>query len=463
MLSILLGKGDGTFRVAGEIQVGRFPHYVAAGDWNGDGHQDLAVACAGEDAIILLQGDGTGMLRKSGTLTMGNNPHGLVAADFNGDGFPDLVGSARTAGEISVFLGDGKGGFTVVAPLRINQDIIALAANDFDRDGKMDLALALRVTALLSCFAAMARAGFRPLQQNKKTAMDHINAIQHFQFERVEYRNWLNILWRPIVIAAAAVTILLLIIVAASHPAWSLLGIGRGFVPEELYPISGFVIVFVLTFGHAIAWAIGSVIVFYLIMFLRSGDTWKMPRDAMAAVYLILGPLPSCSTIFSTAGGSWTCPARARRVARRKPSGCSLAFDLWPPGHRFFSHTAGGDLSGDSLEVRRPTAAREYPANHTGSHHPGNFSCCSSFPRNPFDPCAHSHQPVEPRFDGTLNIGAAQAGTTEDPRIAAHALWLSRACSSFPWICYGRKRVFPNLRCSKSLPRYPIRLGKTIA
>ena len=71
----------------------------------------LAVACAGEDAVFLLQGDGTGMLRKMGTLPMGDNPHGLVAADFNSDGFLDLAGSARTAGEISIFLGDGKGQF----------------------------------------------------------------------------------------------------------------------------------------------------------------------------------------------------------------------------------------------------------------------------------------------------------------------------------------------------------------
>jgi hypothetical protein len=111
-------------------------------------------------------------------------------------------------------------------------------------------------------------------------------------FDRIEYRQWLELIRRPALIGAAAVTILLLVVVVASHSAWSLLGIGRGFVIEELYPLSGFAMVLALTFGHAIAWAIGSVIAFYLMMFFGYQDTWKTARNAMAVVYLVLGPLP---------------------------------------------------------------------------------------------------------------------------------------------------------------------------
>jgi hypothetical protein len=111
-------------------------------------------------------------------------------------------------------------------------------------------------------------------------------------FDRIEYRQWLELIRRPALIGAAAVTILLLVVVAASYSAWSLLGIGRGFVPEELYPLSGFAMVLALTFGHAIAWAIGSVIAFYLMMFFGYQDTWQTARNAMAVVYLVLGPLP---------------------------------------------------------------------------------------------------------------------------------------------------------------------------
>ncbi len=122
--------------------------------------------------------------------------------------------------------------------------------------------------------------------------MDRVDATQRLRFERAEYRNWLNILWRPIAIAAAAVTILLLIIVVASHPAWSILGLGRGLVPESFYPVSGFFLVVSLTFGHAIVWVAASIIVFYLMVFLKYGNTWETARNAMAVVYLVLGPLP---------------------------------------------------------------------------------------------------------------------------------------------------------------------------
>jgi hypothetical protein len=122
--------------------------------------------------------------------------------------------------------------------------------------------------------------------------MDHADATQRLRFEQIEYRPWLDRLWRPVVIAAAVVTILLLVIVVASHSAWSLLGIGRGLVPEELYPVSGFAVVFALTFGHAAAWAIASGVIFYFMTLFGSGAHWPAARIAMGVAYLALGPLP---------------------------------------------------------------------------------------------------------------------------------------------------------------------------
>jgi hypothetical protein len=43
-VSILLGKGDGTFGTAQNYAVGSNPYWVAVGDFNGDGSLDLAIA-----------------------------------------------------------------------------------------------------------------------------------------------------------------------------------------------------------------------------------------------------------------------------------------------------------------------------------------------------------------------------------------------------------------------------------
>ncbi len=93
-VSVLLGKGDGTYQAAVNYTSGRSPAQLASGDFNGDGKQDLA-ALNTDGTVSLLVGNGDGTFQQpilyDEPLDGGAGPLAFLAADVNGDGAPDLV------------------------------------------------------------------------------------------------------------------------------------------------------------------------------------------------------------------------------------------------------------------------------------------------------------------------------------------------------------------------------------
>jgi tetratricopeptide (TPR) repeat protein len=59
-VNVLLSNCAGTFQKPVSIPVGFNPTAITTGDFNGDGHQDFAVANEGDDSISIFLGDGTG-------------------------------------------------------------------------------------------------------------------------------------------------------------------------------------------------------------------------------------------------------------------------------------------------------------------------------------------------------------------------------------------------------------------
>ncbi|MFZ0319217.1 MAG: FG-GAP-like repeat-containing protein [Candidatus Sulfotelmatobacter sp.] len=140
-VSILLGKGDGTFQTAVDYPAGSSPESVVAVDLNHDGNLDLAVASQSAYISILLgNGDGTFQPATESPAVPTFERH-ITTGDFNGDGKPDLVMRADQSA-VTVLLGNGDGTFqnalTTYAPF----DVTALGVGDFNRDGKLDLVTA---------------------------------------------------------------------------------------------------------------------------------------------------------------------------------------------------------------------------------------------------------------------------------------------------------------------------------
>jgi hypothetical protein len=142
-VSVLLGKGDGTFRSQVNFGAGFAPSSVAAGDLNGDGQIDLVTTNLYGDSVSALLGDGAGRFQARVDYGVGVNPT-LAIGDFNGDNKLDIVtGEDQAAkGSGSVLLGNSDGTFAYGKPYVAPGDVLAVITGDFNGDHKLDAALA---------------------------------------------------------------------------------------------------------------------------------------------------------------------------------------------------------------------------------------------------------------------------------------------------------------------------------
>jgi FG-GAP-like repeat/FG-GAP repeat len=136
-ISILLGKGDGTFQTAVNYALNQRPTFVVVGEFNSDSRLDLAAGINGSVAVLLGNGDGT--FQPAAIYPAGNAAEYLVPADFNGDGRADLLASDHS-GSISILLGDGDGTFQSPIVTATPGTTAFVALGDFNRDGSLDVA-----------------------------------------------------------------------------------------------------------------------------------------------------------------------------------------------------------------------------------------------------------------------------------------------------------------------------------
>src|SRR5579864_5088118 len=142
-VSVLLGKGDGTFGAQSTFSTGNGPAGIATADFNGDGHADLAVANHSDStvSILLNKGDGTGTFFAHTDFATGSGPAGILAANFTGTN-TDLAVADETAPNVDVLIGNGDGTFTTPISLPTGNSPVAVAGADLNADGTIDLVTA---------------------------------------------------------------------------------------------------------------------------------------------------------------------------------------------------------------------------------------------------------------------------------------------------------------------------------
>ena len=197
-IAILLGNGDGTFQPpqfygAGAGTLG--PIAIAVGDFDGDGNADIATANNPSNTISILLGKGDGTFRNPGCIFSRRVTHrydfrrfqwrwtdrsrdlrfqqhqnsglpriwwrqprggselpcrgtdvleGIATGDFNGDGNPDLITVGSSTDNVSLLLGSANGTFgapTVVGTGQSNGSSASLEVGDFNGDHHLDVAV----------------------------------------------------------------------------------------------------------------------------------------------------------------------------------------------------------------------------------------------------------------------------------------------------------------------------------
>lgn len=157
-ISVLYGRGDGTFEPGVDHQVGHGPYMLALGDLNEDGRKDLAVANFqefGDEHISLFIKDGPRSYTRIPSITLPRiadrvvgvtsyaNPGvtSLAVEDMDGDGHLDIIAVGFTNDVVYVLKGEGTGTFKLARTYqgeKFGYGIRDVKPSDFNRDGIVD-------------------------------------------------------------------------------------------------------------------------------------------------------------------------------------------------------------------------------------------------------------------------------------------------------------------------------------
>jgi Ca2+-binding RTX toxin-like protein len=144
LLSVRLGTGTGNFTapIVSKFEA-RFVRNVVK-DLNGDGKLDIATAKSGSNNVSILLGNGDGTFAQGSNFSVGSSSFSIDlsmgAGDFNQDGFLDLAIANTSSNTVSVALNRGDGSFNPATNYKAESNPFSIAVEDFNGDGKLDIA-----------------------------------------------------------------------------------------------------------------------------------------------------------------------------------------------------------------------------------------------------------------------------------------------------------------------------------
>jgi hypothetical protein len=171
---VFRGRGDGTFGPATRVPLARYlePDALATADLDGNGIADLVATTplSREVAVLLGSPQGFGVEHRFAAgrdvTSSASDTAAVAIADLNGDTIPDLAVTSGESVEVAVLRGLGDGTFAPQTLYKVHGHATSVVANDVDGDHVRDLVVA-SLTGEVSVLRGNGDGTFQAAQQQE--------------------------------------------------------------------------------------------------------------------------------------------------------------------------------------------------------------------------------------------------------------------------------------------------------
>ncbi|HZQ69951.1 MAG TPA: FG-GAP-like repeat-containing protein [Terriglobales bacterium] len=140
------GTANVGFGFRSGLPAGYIPTAAVAGDFNGDGHMDVAISNGGDNTIYVLLGNGDNSFQVPEILyTQGQAPVWIAAASLKNNGHLDLITADADSETVEIFPGNGDGTFQASTQVSVSQIPTFVLTADINKDGKQDVVVGLTI------------------------------------------------------------------------------------------------------------------------------------------------------------------------------------------------------------------------------------------------------------------------------------------------------------------------------